>query len=52
MSFDYRARPGRTKTRNAIQLLRLMGLDDGITERADKRAADFISTGLWKKGEI
>ena len=52
MSFDYRVRPGPTRTRNAIQLLRLMGLNEDITDRADKRAADFISTGLWRKREL
>lgn len=50
MSFDYRVRPGPTRTRNAIQLLRLMGLDEGITDRADARAAEFLSTGVWKRG--
>ena len=49
MSFDYRVRPGPTRTRNAIQLLRLMGLDEGITDRADARAAEFLSTGVWKR---
>lgn len=47
MSFDYRVRPGKTETRNAIQLLRLMGLDDEITDRADERAAAFLRTGVW-----
>ncbi|MGI6025880.1 MAG: MutS-related protein [Candidatus Scatomorpha sp.] len=49
MSFDYRVRPGKTETRNAIQLLRLMGLDDEITDRADERAAAFIRTGAWTR---
>ena len=52
MSFDYRVRPGRTLTRNAIRLLRLMGLDESITQRADKRARRFLETGIWEKGEI
>ena len=52
MSFDYRVRKGRTQTRNAIRLLKLMGLDDGITRRADARAAKFVETGVWEKGEI
>lgn len=47
MSFDYRVRPGKTETRNAIQLLCLMGLDDEITDRADERAAAFLRTGVW-----
>lgn len=47
MSFDYRVRPGKTETRNAIQLLRLMGLDDEITDRADERAVAFLRTGVW-----
>lgn len=54
MSFDYRVRPGKTETRNAIQLLRLMGLDDEITDRADERAAAFLRTrrldGLLTEG--
>ena len=52
MSFDYRVRPGPTRTRNAIQLLRLMELDEGITDRADARAAEFLRTGVWIKGEL
>lgn len=52
MSFDYRVRKGRTQTRNAIRLLKLMGLDDGITRRADARADKFVETGVWEKGEI
>lgn len=51
MSFDYRVRPGKTKTRNAIRLLRLMGLDDSITDRADQRAADFLETGVWQRAD-
>lgn len=51
MSFDYRVRPGRTLTRNAIKLLRLMGLDENLTQRAERRAARFLETGLWERGE-
>lgn len=47
MSFDYRVQPGKTETRNAIQLLRLIGLDEAITDRADERAAAFLRDGVW-----
>lgn len=51
MAFDYLARPGRARTRNAIRLLELMGLGGEITERADERARRFMETGSWTAGE-
>lgn len=51
MAFDYRARPGRSETRNAIKLLSLMGLGDALTARADARARRFLETGAWTEKE-
>lgn len=46
--FSYEIKKGPARTRNAIRLLRIMGYDAGIAERAEKRAAEFLSTGNWK----
>ncbi len=47
MLFDYRIRPGKAATRNAINLLELIGLDQSIIEGAHARAERFLQTGLW-----
>ncbi len=48
MLFDYRIRPGKAESRNAINLLRLMGFDDEIVSDAHTRANEYIKTGMWK----
>jgi hypothetical protein len=45
--FDYRLRDGRTKSRNAIRLLRLMGYGEAIVKQAEERADHFVSRGKW-----
>ena len=45
--FDYRLREGIAKTRNAVQLLRMLGYDASIVDEADAMAARFLQTGEW-----
>ena len=45
--FDYRLRSGPAVTRNAIELLRLMGVDGAVVDRARRRAAGYLDTGRW-----
>ena len=45
--FDYRLRPGPAVTRNAIELLRIMGVDGAVVDRARRRAAGYLDTGRW-----
>ena len=47
MRFDYRIREGRATSRNAIDLLRLMGFDRTIVENAHARADRYLETGTW-----
>ena len=47
MLFDYRLRPGPATTRNAIELLALIGLDKSIIDAAHARARRYLETGLW-----
>lgn len=47
LQFDYRVRPGRATTRNAINLLALIGLDEAIVQSAHQRAARYLETGVW-----
>lgn len=48
MLFDYRLRPGRATSRNAINLLRLMGFGDGIVDSAHRRAGGYMESGVWE----
>lgn len=51
--FNYRLLDGKAVTRNAIKLLGIMGYDEKIIERANRQAAVFMETGVWKKqGEV
>lgn len=45
--FPYELSPGKASTRNAIRLLKLLGYDEEITERAAQQAEDFLKTGKW-----
>ena len=47
ISFDYRLRPGPAVTRNAIELLRIMGVEADVVDRARRRAAGYLDTGQW-----
>lgn len=46
--FDYRLHSGRTASRNAIKLLRMLGYPEEITKKAEKSAEHFLTTGEWK----
>ena len=48
MIFDYLLRPGPATSRNAINLLKLMGFGDGIVDGAHRRAENYLETGTWK----
>lgn len=45
--FNYELQTGKATTRNAIQLLKIMGYDNDIIESANQRAASFLETGIW-----
>lgn len=47
MTFDYKIKPGPARTRNAINILKLMGFDNTIVDRAHMRANNYIQTGVW-----
>ena len=49
MRFDYRLREGPAVSRNAIRLLRLMGFDEALADRADARAARYLASGRWER---
>ena len=42
-------KPGMAVTRNAINLLRLIGFDSSIVDAAHRRANDYIQTGQWSQ---
>lgn len=45
--FDYRLKKGTAASRNAIRLIRQLGYDNEIVERALRRAERFLETGGW-----
>ncbi|MBQ7358641.1 MAG: hypothetical protein IJW63_00940 [Lachnospiraceae bacterium] len=49
--FNYELMIGKATTRNAIQLLRIMGYDSNIIESATDRAERFLQTGRWMREE-
>ena len=49
--FNYELQKGKATTRNAIQLLRIMGYETQIIESATDRAMRFLETGMWNNGE-
>ncbi len=49
ISFDYKVYPGRSNTRNAIKLLKLMGYDQSIVKAAEDMASQFVEKGTWEK---
>ena len=46
--FSYRIEKGPADSRNAIKLLRALGYDPSIADRAEKRAGQFTKTGIWE----
>lgn len=47
MLFDYKIRQGKAVSRNAINLLKLIGFEESIVTGAHERANRYIETGLW-----
>jgi Mismatch repair ATPase (MutS family) len=47
MSFDYKLKPGITATRNAIKLLSVMDFPPSVVDKANARAADYETKGVW-----
>lgn len=47
MFFDYKLRPGPAGSRNALQLLRAMGYDEGLVEQAEHMLENYENTGEW-----
>ncbi len=47
MTFDYKLRLGGATSRNAIDLLGLMGFDEEIVSRAHARADGYAKSGRW-----
>lgn len=48
VKFNYRLNKGRTVTRNAIRLLRLLGYPKDLVDNAEHRVFEFTDTGKWK----
>ena len=47
MLFDYVIREGKATTRNAINLLQLIGFDQQIVDNAHEKASRYFNTGRW-----
>lgn len=45
--FDYKIREGKAVSRNAINLLKLMGFGDEIVSGAHRRANSYMEDGVW-----
>lgn len=45
--FSYQLHKGRATTRNAIRLLKIMGYEDAVIQKADETAQNFMKTGTW-----
>lgn len=48
VQFSYKLLGGPADSRNAIRLLRALGYDPGIADRAETRAKHFMETGNWE----
>ena len=49
IKFDYRLQPGRATTRNAINLLKIMGYSEEIVESAIAMANRYVESGEWTR---
>ena len=49
IKFDYKIYPGKSTTRNAIKLLKILGYDERIVDNAEQRACKFNENGYWSK---
>ncbi len=47
--FDYKIYPGKSSTRNAIKLLKIMGYKDTIVESSEAGAQTFMEQGKWQE---
>lgn len=47
ITFDYRLKEGKSTTRNAIKLLKLMGFEDDIISSAEAAVANFEQSSQW-----
>lgn len=47
MLFDYTIRKGAAQSRNAINLLKIIGFDDIIVKKAHERANRYLDEGVW-----
>lgn len=47
VKFNYILKEGRATSRNAIKLLAVLGYDESIISKAERRANDFLSNGEW-----
>lgn len=47
VKFDYKLYEGKAKSRNAIKLLKMIGYEDEIVEKASKMAENFLQNGVW-----
>ena len=47
MLFDYVMREGKATSRNAINLLQMIGFEQQIVDSAHKRANRYLSEGVW-----
>ena len=47
VKFSYKLLKGPADSRNAIRLLRAMGYDPAIADRAQERAEHYTKTGRW-----
>ncbi|MDP4183456.1 MAG: DNA mismatch repair protein MutS [Bacillota bacterium] len=49
VQFDYKLYEGRSTSRNAIKLLKLLGYNDTIVDEAENCAGAFEREGFWRK---
>lgn len=47
MLFDYQLKQGKAVSRNAINLLKLIGFEDSIVDGAHERANQYVESGVW-----
>lgn len=46
--FDYRLKPGKANSRNALKLLKMMDYPKEITDSANTAVEQFLTTGEWQ----
>lgn len=48
VKFDYKLYEGKAKSRNAIKLLKMIGYEDEIVDKASQMAENFLKNGIWE----